>query len=117
MEDGWEIMYFGSTNNPNANPSADYDQDGMSTLEEYLTGSDPTNTASSLRIMEVAPVPGGELVVTWQSFPGKVYSMMSADVSPANWITNQNGIVATPPQNSTTISTDSERGYFRVKQE
>jgi len=117
MEDGWEIMYFGSTNNPNANPSVDYDQDGMSTLEEYLTGSDPTNAASSLRIMEVSPVPGGDIVVTWQSFPDKVYSMMSANVSPANWITNQNGIVATPPQNSTTISTDSERGYFRVKQE
>jgi hypothetical protein len=46
LPDAWQIQYFGSVNAPNAQPAADPDGDGLSNLEEYLLGTDPTNADS-----------------------------------------------------------------------
>lgn len=39
MDDGWEIWFFG---NMDQNPGDHYDNDGLTNLEEYLAGTDPT---------------------------------------------------------------------------
>jgi hypothetical protein len=43
----WQTNYFGSTNSPNAAQLADPDNDGSKNYLEYLTGKNPTNSASS----------------------------------------------------------------------
>ncbi len=43
---GWQIQYFGSTNNPNAAPSVDADGTGQNNLFKYVAGLDPTNPSS-----------------------------------------------------------------------
>jgi hypothetical protein len=43
MPDSWQMAYFG---NLNQNPLGDYDRDGVSNLQEWLDGTNPTNNAS-----------------------------------------------------------------------
>jgi PKD repeat protein len=43
---GWQIQYFGNTNNPNAAPAADADGTGQNNLFKFVAGLDPTNPAS-----------------------------------------------------------------------
>ena len=46
LPDLWQIQYFGSANATNAAPTADPAGDGLTTLEDYLLGVDPTNADS-----------------------------------------------------------------------
>ena len=50
LPDAWQALYFGSANSPHAAPSADPDNDGMSNLNEYLSGTIPNNGTSVLKI-------------------------------------------------------------------
>jgi large repetitive protein len=43
MRDAWEYQYFGSLSQT---PAGDFDGDGVSNLNEYLEGTNPTNNAS-----------------------------------------------------------------------
>ncbi len=43
---GWQIQYFGSTNNPNAAPTVDADGTGQDNLFKFVAGLDPTNPES-----------------------------------------------------------------------
>lgn len=45
MPDSWQLQYFGSLNQP---ATGDYDGDGVSNLQEFLDGTNPTNAASAL---------------------------------------------------------------------
>jgi hypothetical protein len=50
LSDAWQMLYFMSPDSPDAEPALDYDLDGMSNLQEYLTSTDPTDPDSVLRI-------------------------------------------------------------------
>jgi len=45
IPDSWQLQYFG---NLNQNPLDDYDGDGVSNLQEFLDGTNPTNATSAL---------------------------------------------------------------------
>jgi hypothetical protein len=45
MPDSWQMTYFG---NLNQNATGDFDGDGVSNLQEFLDGTNPTNAASAL---------------------------------------------------------------------
>ncbi len=47
---GWQIQYFGNTNNPNAAPAADVDGTGQNNLFKFVAGLDPTNPASIFQL-------------------------------------------------------------------
>ncbi len=42
----WQLAYFGTTNGANVGATGDYDGDGAGNYLEYLTGTNPTNSAS-----------------------------------------------------------------------
>jgi hypothetical protein len=63
------MQYFGSTNNPSAAPSADPDGDGQNNLAEFLTGTNPTNSASGLQITSVT-AQGSDVLVSWKTAGG-----------------------------------------------
>jgi len=53
MKDSWEIQYFG---NLDQTANLDFDDDGLTNIEEYLGGTDPTDG------------PGGDSVYTWTDY-------------------------------------------------
>jgi len=74
----WQVLYFGSTNAAAAAPTADPDHDGMSNWAEFLAGTNPTNSASALRITAVAQE-GHNLRITWTMGSGKTNVLQRAD--------------------------------------
>ena len=59
----WQVQYFGTTNSP-AGANSDPDGDGQNNLAEFLTGTDPTNSTSSFRVISITAT-GNSLRVTW----------------------------------------------------
>ncbi|HUJ08459.1 MAG TPA: glycosyl hydrolase family 28 protein [Verrucomicrobiae bacterium] len=65
----WQVRYFGSTNNPAADPNADPDGDGMNNMQEFLANTDPTNSASTLRIVSAVQT-DNDVLINWTCGPG-----------------------------------------------
>ncbi len=71
----WQVQYFGSTTNPAAAANAAApDGDGFTNLQDYLAGTDPTNSASALHITSIAPQ-GSDLLITWAMGSGKTNAL------------------------------------------
>jgi hypothetical protein len=96
----WRQLYFGgngtTTNVPGSCATCDPDGDGMSNLQEYLAGTNPTNTASTFRITSVMST-GANLLVTWTMGSGKT-----------------NALQVTPGDGSGNFSTNSFADIFTV---
>jgi hypothetical protein len=80
----WQILYFGSTNSASADANADPDGDGMNNQAEFLSGSNPTNSASALRILSVAQQ-GNEVVITWQATGGRTNAVQASAAVDTNF--------------------------------
>jgi hypothetical protein len=65
----WQLQYFGCTNCPQAAATADPDGDGQNNMAEFLAGTDPTNSASALRITSTA-TQGANVSITWNTAGG-----------------------------------------------
>jgi len=78
LPNGWKQQYglnplLSSGNN---GPNGDPDGDGFSNLQEYLAGTDPTNSASALRITAIVRQ-GTNILVTWTCVGGHSYVLQS----------------------------------------
>jgi hypothetical protein len=104
LADAWERTYFGAIG---VDPNADPDGDGMSNLQEYLAGTNPTNSADNLRITAFSSSPDGTAAdVTWSSVPTRCYFIQETlDLNPPSWFDSGLGQIA--PDGSTTT-----RGVF-----
>jgi hypothetical protein len=74
--------------------NGDYDGDGMSNLQEYLAGTDPTNSASALRITSILPE-GNDILMTWSAVTNKTYVVQVATNSSDGSYTNAFSDLAT----------------------
>jgi hypothetical protein len=70
LPDAWQLQYFNCVTCPQAAPGADPDGDGMSNLQEYLAGTDPTNNGSGFRITSII-AQGNDMRVTWMCGSGR----------------------------------------------
>ena len=76
IPDQWEAGYGFGTNNL-ADAALDSDGDGMSNYAEYLAGTNPTNSASYLRVE--GPVLGGGTTVSFGAVSNRTYSVLYSD--------------------------------------
>jgi hypothetical protein len=70
------IQYFGPDILSWPSPNADSDGDGVSNLNEFLAGTDPTDANSVLRIA-LQPTPRG-LFLNWNTQPGLLYQVQTS---------------------------------------
>ena len=77
MPDSWQMKYFGNLNQA---ALGDYDGDGVSNLQEFLDGTNPTNAASALYHITLFNDGGSVVVVPDQpSYTnGEVVTLMAA---------------------------------------
>jgi hypothetical protein len=71
--DGWKQQYGLDPFGPNL-ANEDPDGDGMNNMQEYLAGTDPTNSASAFRITDIAQE-GDDMRVTWTMGSGKTNAL------------------------------------------
>jgi beta-glucanase (GH16 family) len=69
IPNGWKQQYNFSPFDPTV-ASADPDGDGMSNLQEYLAGTDPTNGASYFHILSVTPQTN-DMLIMWTCGGGR----------------------------------------------
>src|SRR6476469_7880582 len=82
MADAWEIQYFGHAGN---DPDADADGDGLSNLQEYQAGTNPTNSSSYFHLTSVGKVNNSDVRLDWATSGGHSYIVqMSTNLNVSN---------------------------------
>lgn len=81
IPDAWRKLYFGgsgTTTNSQSAAFADPDHDGMSNLQEFLAGTNPTNAASAFVLAALNPSRSTNVVIL-NSSNGIIYRIWSRD--------------------------------------
>jgi hypothetical protein len=111
LPDWWERWYFLSE--VGAAKDADVDGDGMTNYQEYLTGTDPLNSASRFDMQILLDSVPRQVALTWPSFTNRTYRIEVSDDA-LQFRLQRAGIPGTPPQNRETVSMVGDKQYFRV---
>lgn len=113
LNDAWEQQYFSGLSRTGTD---DFDNDGMSDLDEYRAGTDPTDAQSKLKTTLVQEG-GGHYSVEWPTVPGKRYLLQYKDDlnSPA-WTNAFDPFIASSTQSSfyDESSNGVSKRYYRL---
>jgi len=121
----WQQKYFGCTNCAEAAATADPDGDGMNNMEEFLAGTNPTNSLSALRIISVVRQ-STNMVITWTTAGGTTNAVQAtAGAANGSYTTNfadVSGSIVIPGSGDTTASYTDVGGaantpsrYYRIR--
>ena len=116
LPDWWELEYFGVLTGTPINDDAD--QDGMSNLNEYLTGTNPTNAISYFHITSLKTGSPNKVFVS--SEPGYYYTLQRADGLTSGWLNVSNQIRTSTAVEGILEMDDNFRGsasFYRVLSE
>ncbi|HSU53081.1 MAG TPA: IPT/TIG domain-containing protein [Candidatus Dormibacteraeota bacterium] len=107
-----------------SNGSADYldsDKDGMNNWQEYVAGTNPTNSNSVFKLVSGQMSSSTQFFLRWLSASNRLYDVMRATNLAAGTgafvrIPGATNLISTPPQNTWTdsVSRASPPGYYRV---
>lgn len=112
LDDDWEVAFF---NDLSRDGTADSDSDGHTDMQEFLTGTDPTNEGSVLRVLTLTSPGGGGTTVFWTAVPGKSYVVQFKDsLGVSNWINASGIIMASATSESFTHASSAAQRYYRV---
>lgn len=75
MADAWEQEFLGGTS---ASPSGDEDHDGVSNIQEYLSGTNPNSEQSWFGITNI-DIQASSILVSWPAESGGVYILERSD--------------------------------------
>ena len=83
MDDAWEMAYFGTLARDG---TGDFDGDGMTDYQEFLAGTDPTNSNSVLRVFILSSVGNTNVTLLWPGSTNRAYrAQYKETVQPGPW--------------------------------
>ena len=112
MDDDWEVAHF---DNLERDGAGDLDGDGQTDRQEFVSGTDPTNEGSVLRVLTVSPMGGGSTTVMWAAVPDRNYVVQFKDsLSAPNWSNASGVLTATSNSESFPHASSAGQRYYRV---
>jgi alpha-amylase len=120
IPDWWRLGFFGhplGDASDSSRGSDDADHDGVSNLNEYLAGTNPSDAGSTFRIVS-ADLKSGAVQVTCTTVNGRFYQLQKSDAAqlPMSWTDVGSEV---PGTGSTIVLTDpsatNSAAYFRVR--
>ncbi len=115
--ENWRFENFGTVaNSGNAADSADPDGDGWLNEQEYVSGTDPNNRASLLKIDPMQPS-GNDMILNFASVLGRTYRVERSDsLLDSSWTTVQDDIAGTggPIQITDISGATQTRRFYRI---
>jgi hypothetical protein len=113
IPDNWMITYFGNANPAigiNRRATNDFDGDGFSNFQEYLLGSNPTDSKSNLRILTLQTNS-----LAFQARPYENYELF-ASTNLTNWVRLPIGALPTTTNGTFTnlFATNAVKTFYRV---
>jgi hypothetical protein len=120
IADAWQYLYFGGLLAP-GQENSDPNGTGMTLLQDYQDGIDPTVRGSGLRITAYSANSGGTIsAITFTSTAARLYTIeVNTDLTqPLNWTDGGLGMFAPDQGTSTTrnvMQASAVKRFFRVK--
>lgn len=112
-EDGlpvaWQTNYWPANNGGGS--TADPDGDGVDNFTEWLTGTDPTDSHSYLRLA-IAAANGSYIILAWPSTSNLSYGIYAAEDMGSGNFSLLTAPEPTPPSNSYTATVESTSSRF-----
>ena len=114
LPDYWEIKYFGDIDEIDG--TEDSDGDGLTDLEEYLAGSDPTSASSSFVFVNSSPNPTTN-TLRWASSSNRTYTIHYTTNLMQSFSVLESGIEGTPPVNEYKHYSIARGDFYRIELE
>lgn len=119
IADAWEYLYFGGLLAPgqqNSSPNGN----GMTLLQDYQDGVNPTLANTGLRITVYSTTAGGTSAsITWTSTTLRLYVIeTNPDLNPLNWVDSGLGTIAPDAGTSsarTVLLSSATKRFYRIK--
>jgi len=113
MDDEWELAHFGDLSH---HGSEDTDGDGLTDLQEFWAGTDPTKADSVLAVRLAGRDANGGVQLRWPALPGRTYRIeYKAELTDSAWIPLPQGIVAESLAGSYAADpNEASRRFYRV---
>jgi len=109
---GWEQQYFGDP--LAALPNDDSDLDGLNNLAEQIADTIPTNSASVLRFVSIAPV-GNQLTILWQGGLAARQVLQKSASPTGPWLDLHTNLPPTAITNQLSVPLPSVPTYYRLE--
>jgi Tol biopolymer transport system component len=112
MDDDWELVHFGDLSRDG---SGDWDQDGVTDLEEFQLGTDPRASSRHLTTRTLTRLTDGQSTVVWDSSPGRTYQVQYRDtLEPGPWHSLPDPVTATGFISHLTVESPAPNRFYRV---
>lgn len=109
LPDDWVAKHFGNDSAP-VNPNADTDGDGISNIDEFFSGTNPTDPSDALKISSVT-----QKGISWRANVYDLYEVHGT-VNFVDWFRVGNPVIATTPSATLSdyASPTGEYRFFRL---
>lgn len=114
LPDFWETNYFGHSG---VDPNADPDNDGFNNLQEFIAGTNPTNSNDFPAITTAVATTNQSVSLIWPGHYGRLYHVLQTSNFPANW-NDINSVTGSDGTTTFTLPMDTNQfNFYRLKVE